>query len=231
MSDGNAMTCGRADALLALHAEGDLEPAESRALDAHIREGPHCRAEAEAYRRSQAFLREVGPAPIDARDYAEIRRGVRRALAEEASRGTFVQRAANIFLEGKRGAPALAVAACLLLLAAIALRPFRPAEVSEKASIARLAGPRAEARPLSPSKETTLPPDPTLVVRDGRKPALFPSQQTKPLSDKHALFVRAAPSSVVSRIELQTTNPNVRIIWLVGAQPARPLESDPEDGI
>ena len=91
---------------------------------------------------------------------------------------------------------------------------------------------QAEAPALYPSRKN--PPvgsETTSVARAAAAPALFPSMQKRTAARNSPLLVRAAPASVVSRIELQTTNPNVRIIWLVGAQPARPPEADSEDGI
>ena len=231
------MTCARADELLALHVGSDLGRDQARAVEAHLGTCPRCSAEAAAYARSQSLIREAGPAPFEAGDYAEIRREVRERLAAEALRGTFVRRVTNIFLEGKRGtAFVLAAAASLLLVAGIALRPSQPAADPaagpKTASIARAADGQAEAQPLHPSKKNPpLPPESTSVVRTADTPALFPSKQKHLVADKQTLLVSAAIPATLSRIELQTTNPNVRIIWLVGAQPARPPETDSEDGI
>lgn len=222
------MTCARVETLLALHVEGDLGADASRAVEAHMAECPGCRAEAAAYKRSQSFLREDGPAPFDERDYAEIRRAVREQLAEKASRSTIVRRVTGFFLEGKRGTPALAAAACLLLVAAIALRPFQKHTQEPPRA--------AAAQALFPSKQIPLrSPELSPVVRTSEAQALFPSEQKTSITvaRKPPLLARAAIASAVSRIELQTENPNVRIIWLVGSQPARPheLETDSEDGI
>ncbi|MCM3876988.1 MAG: zf-HC2 domain-containing protein [Thermoanaerobaculia bacterium] len=228
------MTCARVETLLALHVEGDLAADESRAVEAHMAGCPGCRAEAEAYKRSQSFLREDGPAPFDERDYAEIRRGVRERLDDRPDRGTLVRRANIFFLEGKREtALALTAAASLLLAASIALR-YRPTAVPGPASFARSGAAQAEARPLSLFKKNPPgAPELTSVAQEAAARAVFPSKQKEMVTRSSPLLVGRAPASVVSRIELQTANPNVRIIWLVGSQPPRPheLETDSEDGI
>lgn len=222
------MTCARVEELLAFHLEGELGAHESRAVEAHLAACRGCRAVAASYARSRNFLREVGPAPFDERDYAEIRRAVRERLAVEASRGTTVRGVVGFFLEGKRGTAVLAATACLLLVAAIALRPFQRHEPDP----ARAA--TAHAQALLPSKQIPLPsPELTPVVRASEAQALFPSERRKPgtVARRPPPLQGATVASAVSRIELHTKNPNVRIIWLVGPQPARPPETDSEDGI
>ncbi len=242
------MTCARVETLLALRVEGELGLEKLRAVEMHLTECPACRAVAVSYEHSRSFLRSIEPAPFDEQDFAAIRRAVRERLDEEATRSTLVRRIifflegkrgeltraeealgsghvrrVRIFLEGKRGSFMLA-AACVLL-AAIALRP----SVENERPAIRPGAPQALFR----SKQTPVPAlGPTLVARSGDAKALFPSKQEKFSGPRGpAVPIRPAIASAVSRIELQTANPNVRIIWLLGSQPAAPQETDSEDGI
>ncbi len=221
------MTCARAKTLLALHVEGDLGIDESRAVEAHLAACAACASEIAAYERSQGFLREAGPAPFGERDYAEIRRAVRERLDDRAARSTLVRRIL-IFLEGKRGAAVLVAAAGLLLVAGITMLPFR----KHAPDTPRTAAAHAQAEPLFPSKkDPAAVPAPASVALSGGAQTPFPSKQKGLGALAPTLPVQTAVASAVSRIELQTSNPNVRIIWLVGPQPARPPETDSEDGI
>ncbi len=164
---------------LPLWVEGDLRAQEAAAVEAHLAACAECRAEAEAFRQSQAWLKEDG-APFTAEDREALRHAVLvRAQAPAESRKSW----------WAVGLTALAAASLLIIL-------FRPQPLPSVGAL-------PPARPVAPSP-IPIVPAPVKPIRLARHRPIHP-----PLDEE------AGPGA--SRIEIQTANPQIRIIWLARA--------------
>ena len=164
---------------LPLWIEGDLDAPAMAAVEAHLAACDACRAEAEAFRESQAWLK------ADAVSFtAEDREALRRAVLAQVHAPMAPRRA-------WWGAGLAALAAAVLLV--FLVHP-RPAPV-----VAAL--PSVPPAPVQPTEPAPLPSPAVKVVRVARhRPTPPPLERA------------AGPGA--SRIEIQTSNPQIRIIWL-----------------
>jgi putative zinc finger protein len=187
------MRCTDVETLLPLHAGGDLEHPEAADVVRHLSACARCAASSREHARSRAWLVEAARGAERALDesfHADVRRTVLLELRLRRAPGE-ARRARGL----RWLAPALAAAAAVLL-AVLAVRP-RPV---------------VREAPAPPGVVSTAPrPEPPVVARtraEEPRPAARPRR-------------RRATSAVVparvTRIEMQTPNPNVRIIWLARA--------------
>lgn len=163
--------------LLPLWIEGDLDARGSREAEAHLAECGPCRAEAEALRESQAWLKSAAP-PFSEEDRDELRQAVLARIQAPEERVPKVWWIAP-----------LAAAALLIVF----LRPHPAAVVAVLSPAPPL--PASRSFPLLPVAKP---------LRAARRQVIPP-----PLEPD------AGPGA--SRIELQTSNPQIRIIWLARA--------------
>lgn len=171
---------------LPLWVGGDVEVSEAAAIEAHLARCERCRAEADTYLQSQAWLKDAGVPPFGAEDREALRRAV---LAQVASAPSVGRR----WVEW--GAAALAAASVLVLT----LRRAKP--VPPEAPPSRIAAKEA------PPPASTPVPTPRVARHHAasRRPTLVRVSAPEP-----------------SRIEIQTANPRIRIIWLARATQAEP---------
>ncbi|HTL98519.1 MAG TPA: zf-HC2 domain-containing protein [Holophagaceae bacterium] len=187
--------------LLPLWVEGDLDARASAAVEAHLGLCEFCRAEADALRDSQAWLKSGGLPPFHDADRDRLRREV---LARIGTEPRAPQRRAMGW-----GAAVLVAAATLVVLLFHRERPepARGPAPRVAAAVPAVVPPKSIPAPLP------LVPRPVLVAR--RHPV--PSH---PDPDE-----AAGPGA--SRIEMQTSNPQIRIIWLARATPRPDGSSHP----
>ncbi len=178
---------------LSLWIEGDLPDQDAKAVQAHLDHCPSCQAEAERLRTSQAWLREALASPFDAADRAQFRQSVMGQLRAEPARKPILRFAVRGGL--------LAASAAALLVATLTWRHGRPLVLPQPA----------------PDIPAVTPPSPT------------PAQPETVQRPVHRSPARAAPMPAMetlsaaregpSRIEFQTADPTIRIIWLARATP------------
>lgn len=201
---------------LPLWIEGDLPDTEAHQVSEHLSGCASCRAAAEALRESQSWLKDAPPAPFDENDFIKLRRNVLEQLATEGL-SPFRSKVIRFFQRG----PLVAAAAALLL---ILLTPWiripkanpqaEPEKRASSSSIPRLALPPTEVRtPVQAS------PRVPIQSQQNHLSAVSPSKVGSPK------ILDEIPITQV-RIELQTSNPAIRIIWLPRS-PAEP-PSTPE---
>jgi hypothetical protein len=190
------MTTGHVLEQLPLWVERDLDPQDTEAIEIHLAHCPACRVEAERLRTSQAWLREALGSPFEASDQVQLRRAVMAQIRSEPPRRP-VRRLTS------RPAFLAACAATLLVAVGLLLRLEPPGR-----TLPPVAGPSTAAPP--PAQPG--PPRP-LAVRTQAHAAPNPG----------ALRPPAAPSppdrEAPARIEFQTADPTIRIIWLAKAKP------------
>ncbi len=228
------MNCARAGALLPLHVAGDLQGRRARAVTQHLQACAHCRAQADDYAASRAWL-QAGAQPVfEDEFYADIRAAVLRQIRQTHTPVPFF---APLF--NWRLASVVAAIALLCVVGASAWRAHNQRQ--RDIELARTIKPGAAqtthgneqnnvaAKP-SPAPAAILehkqaaPSDQTASKRvrqlDRRAP-VAPAYVVRALPQRDALDLTqigpqpaASVNTEVARIEFQTADPNVRIIWL-----------------
>jgi anti-sigma factor RsiW len=172
---------------------GDLDGPEAEGVRAHLDRCQGCRAAADRIREGWTWLQEAMDPPFSAADHADLRRAILDRLRQERPpqpAARFAPRAAF-----------LALAAAALLLLALA-PPWRHV-------------PPAPGRPAPPPWNEAHAPllaSPTQAESPRAAPPRLAQARPTP---------RTAPdrNPAPTRIEFQTSDPTVRIIWLAQATP------------
>ncbi len=177
-----------------LWVEGDLDPSELAAVDTHLDQCPECREAAERLRQSQAWLREAMASPFDASDQERLRQTVMEQIRAEATPRPvrrFVTRPAL-----------LAACAATLLMATLTWRQTH-----------------SVVPPSSSDSRPSLPPALPPAAEDVAQAHSTPVRAAPLHATRVPEVVLPPPREEPARIEIQTPNPNVRIIWLAQAKP------------
>jgi len=184
---------------LALWVGGDLTEQEALSVQAHLDNCPACRSEASAYREAMSGLRTQPVLPFTEAERAAMRLEVMtkvRALGAP---------------KPKRTMPWLLAAAAsipaLMLFHALYAAKEKPAPVAVMAAVQ--SNPLEAAQKARPAAYETSKPTDTLVKNASPVPAMRRKRTAN-------AAVMVAQSSV-TRIEFQTENPNIRIIWFTNA--------------
>lgn len=184
---------------LPLWVEGDLDLQEHLSVEGHLAQCPECRAASEQLRASQAWLRAALDSPFSPEDRERLRRKVMAQLhAEPAPRplGRLTSRHALL----------AASAATLLLALSWRLSP-RPATSAVPPQILP-SQPHGSVQPAlsRPAAAPAWPPVPLARAA----PTSYPASRAEVLDP---------PGAAPARIEFQTADPSIRIIWLAQAKP------------
>jgi hypothetical protein len=230
--------------LIPLYVEGDLEADAANAVRAHVNGCEPCRALVAQYEASQDWLHTYTPPDFNEALLDSVRLGVMRALQEQGTRPTFFERFALLLTPRRIVA---ATAAAMIIIAAFVLY-----SVSNKSNIGLNRAERAFVQPREekPAPPFVMPPHDVIAPDGGVKPVKH-ARRKKPASvylatgnahrsprriervpqNDNALAHDNRPpvpdESVkppeMLRIELQTADPNIRIIWLA------PKETDSQE--
>ena len=170
---------------------GDLDAPETEAVQAHLDQCPDCRAAADRMREGRTWVREALEPPFDAADHTRLR----EAILAQVRQAEPPRRTSRLT---PRAVLLAATAAALLLTLS---HPWHQAPASPLPAPPALAGttvpaPQATAR--------TAPPQPAPIRLARARPA-----------PREATDADTGPA----RIEFQTSDPTVRIIWLARATP------------
>lgn len=190
------MNCGRIEERLPLFVSGDLAPPEMDEMRRHIDSCEACAGLAALLNEDASWLRRTGAPEFDESELAALRSSVNRRLDEEAAAPGLLE----MFTRFLAWRPVIAAAA-IILIALIYLfsdRTTAPEEplIVRDAEI-RDGGVIEDPKPVKP------PPAKKQVKRTRRRPA----------GDR--MLAQAEPAQATPlRIEIQTTDPNIRIIWL-----------------
>jgi hypothetical protein len=221
------MNCTRAEKLLPLYAGGDLPPREAEAASAHIVGCEACRRLAAEYEQDRSWLGGAAEPEFDEEFFAGLRGAVRREVARESLR----PEPRSVFAPPV-GWRTLVAAALLLLLGGLltyrSLERERPSGAKKDEQLVREQASKP-SKPNSPSQAETrqVRPRPSQTARRRPRRAL-PPDFTQPAPNLIVQEPRArsgesesaaqASSGVLPdalRIEIQTADPNIRIIWFV----------------
>lgn len=229
------MNCTRAKKLLPLYAAGDLEGRPERAVSAHLAACGECRRLAAEFERGRGWFggaaAEFEP-EFEEEFFEDLRSAVRREIAREGQQSE--PRSAFALLPGWKLLIAAAALLLLLVGSLLTYRSFdrrRPSGAQDKQFVRDWAG--KPGRPTSPDEVATRPdhPRPTRPqtrhqrARIARPPepersvdglsarATRPELVAAPDEGEHAAPPDSAESPEPLRIEIQTADPNIRIIW------------------
>jgi len=201
--------CMRFEDQLALLAGGDLSPDEAATLALHLPTCPGCRVTLLELRQAMTWARASDAARIDDGDLDELRHRIVAAITDRRPAPSWRARLALI-LSPRFSAP----------------RPtahpawYAGIVASVMAAVFLLVvGSRAEdgAGPMVAGNSTAVHA-PSLLARDAGKPVLL--AEAEPLADEPWPAMpeaRAQPGPRPMKIELRTSDPKIKIIWL--AQP------------
>lgn len=206
------MNCKKVEALAPLFVEGDLPAGQADLVRSHVAGCPRCRQVVAGFRASQAWLHERGPVALNGAMLEGLRRSVWRRLDDQKRRPWLLRWMDRHWISLRRWAsqPLVAVACTLLL-------------VVGASALLRVSGLRTTATPTAD--------DGSLTATDLGEGQAAEAERTVEM-DVEGMFAQAgtagtaeAPSPLDSvdegpaviedhmRIELQTRDPNVRIIW------------------
>jgi hypothetical protein len=215
------MTCQDFELQIALLTEGDLNASEAERVELHLARCPQCRRFAEEIAESQTALKTYGPLEPHPNELVALRLAVMtRIPIQEKSRrvGFFSWRLAWRF----------AAAVALLAGGTLVWRALDRSAPPDPVSNVRLAAPpnhsaiiRTETQPNSTAttaRNDAARPRPAALnfatVRHARRAAAHRRAASLPSEPPSA----AMQENV--RIEIQTSDPNVRIIWISSAHNA-----------
>jgi len=182
--------CGRVEPLLALAAGGDLPSEQSLLLAEHLLLCEGCRRSLAAFDATVDTIRELPASPFSPNEMGELRRRVWSRI-EQGRGGTIFGRSGRSW-----NTAALAAAAAMAVLAF--LLPWRPT--------------RPSSPPLVRDGIAAVPSRPAAAILP-QPQAPAPRIARRPAPDRPG---RVAEPAEPVRIELSTSDPDVRIVWLVG---------------
>jgi anti-sigma factor RsiW len=189
------MNCSDWEERVALHAGGDLPPAEAADVERHLRECAGCQVLASGLKQSLALLKEAHDEPLPPAHFSAVRA---RVVAELEQKGRPLWRRAWGY-----GLAAAVVA----LLVMLALQPGRTPErrppvvaarrLSQPLSNVRGSESTSEPRTLESGTDPRHPPPHRRVARHVARPNVPDTPDPEPLI-----------------VKLQTDDPNVVIYWI-----------------
>lgn len=231
------MDCTRVEELLALFSGSDLDARQTEAVRNHLAVCPACHTQADELAASRAWLQAAPSPQFDEAFYADLRQSVLRELpAVKEEGGQFAWLAG--WLPQWRWQPVLALAATGLLLVvgwavyrkssgqpnikrAPEIMVINPAATALPEQKYDLTGhsPNVTPHGLGSSNRTLSsvrrgvkrrPLPPRDAVLDEPKAALLAQTNTP---DVGTSLIVPTPEPEMTRIEFQTADPNIRIIW------------------
>jgi anti-sigma factor RsiW len=199
--------CDANEERLALHAGGDLPAPEARALQQHLGLCARCQARLEDHRETRRWLRRDPPPALPAEDYERLRRSVLERTARVAPQAPLLALLRRAWRSARQPAlqPSLAAAALVLVALGSAGSLVRDGARFGLAPRAGAGAPLAAAAraPERPVDRGAGADGDLLVARAGVEgPAeLAPGEEPD------------GTAADLMRIEMQTKDPDVRIIW------------------
>jgi hypothetical protein len=238
------MKCEHSEHLIPLYVGGDLEPPEAETLRQHLDACVNCRQLHEEFAASHTWLSEFAAPDFEAPTYADLRASVIRKIEQQEKRGSWFQWLLpkwNPRLMLAASAASLAIVTGLiavtyyrqqtpvtggsdtlanggkLITPEAGSRTFRP-KIREEKQIKPVKTTRTERPRSGEPAEIPLPPE--AFQND---PFAAPSEEPVTTSDLAEATPAEPEEREMLRIELQTADPNIRIIWLTPkAAPTEP---------
>lgn len=247
------MNCQSAEQLIPLFSGGDLKSQEAEQVRLHLENCAHCCQVAEEFAASQAWLSEFAAPEFDEAVFADLRASVRREIqaAEERGRKSWIE----WLLPRWNPQLAFAAVAVLILLVGLAAIVYRTKSSSRETTVAGGRQPKAVTTSLPPTPQpeeqkaiASDQPAPPRTDKPGQKrqryapdapkPLVEPSTQdltaqsqndplpiTEPAVNSDVAIAKPEKQPEMLRIEFQTDDPNIRIIWFSPKTPKTDLNT------
>ncbi|MFL6211461.1 MAG: zf-HC2 domain-containing protein [Pyrinomonadaceae bacterium] len=228
------MNCARVGKLIPLHVAGDLPAQRARAVAQHLDACAQCRTTADDYAASRAWL-QTGAQPVFADAfYDDIRTAVLRQIKQAQRPAPFFASFSTRRLAYVAAAVALVCVVCALAWHAQFRHEPGTGVASNNRNEAAAPTPTPISMPSSTERANEEQPHQKIIKQGGprrspntgpparllhttheetasrpqlkRAPVLLPTNPDEPGT--------AAAATEVARIEIQTADPNIRIIWL-----------------
>ena len=229
------MHCTQVEKLIPLHAGNDLPTEQAAIVSAHLAHCASCRALTVEFAASREWLGAFMTLTFDEAAFDELRAAVRQKIAQTEPQPALL----TLLTVWWRPRYAVAMAA-LLLLAGLIFYVHRQQRMPIKENSVALNETnqeRSELRPAARSHDTdktktvvTAQPPPRRRSLRQQSVAIKPRAVALPAqviaittSDTDLILPQAAQQPAVqemARIEFQTADPNIRIIWLTAPEQA-----------
>ena len=222
------MNCKSVQELLPLYVSCDLDEDRVQLITVHVHSCAACSESAQEYRETRELLHEFAPPAFSDAVYSGIRERVWQEIEREAEPAPFAQFVAGMFRPRFRWA----VVSALIVAVALVAFYFTTNRGTDQRQIAAV---QPQTFPRTPDAVITSSPVNTGTVPSARRPqtrktvaaanraAVIAKKKTRQTSgsteaalDSNKLAEpNAVPSAQkVFRLEMQTKDPNIRIIWL-----------------
>lgn len=231
------MNCRRVQELLPLFVGQDLEENQARLVNAHVKTCDECAALTGEYQLSRELTQQLAPPQFSASVYAGIRQSVLREIDRTTPAAPWHESITGVF----RPRPGWAVATVLLIVFSVSAVYLIARRDSDSQSIASdhwvkqvLTAAKLETEPVQtgPSKNEEAPRHITIskgdrTIRSPRNSApgmSAPTVAARELpvktegAEPNAVPSRASSAEKTLRVEMQTADPNIRIIWFAPQQ-------------
>ena len=229
------MNCRRIQDLIPLFIEGDLKAGKAGPVLSHLEGCAECARIASEYRASQQWLKSYAPPDFEEEFFDKLRGGVLREIDASPS----WKRRLNARLALSPASFALASAVVFGLCFGLAMYAYsnmnRELSAGEIPPYLLGEGGPAEVPGLDAGAPSDIdwrlpsvksPAAPAREPKRGSGLAAIKHRKTPELEPAAPLAIEAEPARDVLRIELQTGDPNIRIIWFApakaGAEDSKP---------
>jgi Putative zinc-finger len=220
------VNCRRVQELLPLYVGQDLEENQARLINAHVQSCDACAALTGEYQLSSELTQQFAPPQFSESVYAGIRHNVLREIDHNPLAAPWHESITAVF----RPRPGWAVATVLLILLSVSAVYFIARRDGDSQSIASdnrttqvltAAPPKTPPVEAGPSKIEDGPRHITISqgsrsIHSRRNSA--PGMAASAGAEPNVLPARASSAEKTLRVEMQTANPNIRIIWFAPQQ-------------
>jgi hypothetical protein len=238
------MNCTRVEKLLPLYAGHDLDERREHLVATHLQSCTACTRAVVDYREAREFVRGLTPPAVSDDVYSEIRNNVWRRIEAEGRPSLFQSMAAWFRPQfvWATAAAALFITVSALGIYLVAKRSsIRPEAIANKPKevIQQKTDPdeRRASGPLNPQEEIPQPRQAGVPKRQGKPDHLrapdransfvvsppdtqiVRTQSSSPIIGKDDSDFAVPNSEKSLRMEIQTKNPNIRIIWFAQQDP------------
>jgi len=241
------VNCQQAEKLLPLYAGGDLDQKRERLIAAHVKSCASCAVEVDEFRTTARLFQELARPPIREDAYDEIRRNVWRKIEADSA----VRHVPRLFIDWFQPRAAWAAAAIVIIAITLtAAYLISNKRLTPQNSVAKIAGdgerstnPQPSGNPLDHQRENPVKLTAGRHQRQGLRRIRNFGQRVPANAERDSLVANASVVSSVTvrspgeedgsdpttdsqlkdiRVEIQTSNPNIRIIWLSHPETKRP---------
>ncbi len=241
------MNCRRVEKMIPLYVEGDLESRSSDRIASHLEWCGRCNWLADEYKESQSWLRSSEPPVFDDAFLTDLKRDVLKGVSN--TRPSFLASFLGLWTQQWNRRQVLALGAALMIIFGVLVLYLYRTRVNDGGAVHELAGqtegddrnnpappeltPDTKSAPGASSSGRHRSPVRTTVARRSVEPPRLSeankSSGTESPDKPHKEEKQMIPgdtfdSREMLRIEIQTSDPNIRIIWFAPKETDSPTK-------